>query len=135
VHLVRRANEFDVIVAENMMGDILSDLTGEIAGSLGMAPALNASDDYAMAQAAHGSAPDIAGKNVANPAAIMLSAAMLLRWLGVRKEDAGLVDAAGLIEFAVETTIASGTRTPDLGGTASTTSFTEAVIGVLDAPA
>ena len=66
VHLVRRADRFDVIVTENMFGDILSDLAGEIAGSLGIAPSLNSSDTRAMAQASHGSAPDIAGQDVAN---------------------------------------------------------------------
>jgi 3-isopropylmalate dehydrogenase len=128
VHLVRRADQFDVIVAENMMGDILSDLTGEIAGSLGMAPSLNASDDHAMAQAAHGSAPDIAGRGIANPAAIILSSAMLLTWLGTRSDDARLVGAASLIEAAVEGTIQAGTRTRDLGGSANTSSFTDAVV-------
>jgi 3-isopropylmalate dehydrogenase len=132
VHLVRRANEFDVIVAENMMGDILSDLTGELAGSLGMAPSLNASRDHAMAQATHGSAPDIAGQGVANPAAVMLSSAMLLRWLGARSGDAGLERAGALIDGAVEDAIRSGTRTRDLGGTATTDAFTEAVLSSID---
>ncbi len=88
VHLVRRADEFDVIVTENMFGDILSDLAGEIAGSLGIAPSLNSSDTHAMAQAAHGSAPDIAGQDLANPIAMNLSSAMLLDWLAARHDDA-----------------------------------------------
>src|ERR671912_1747877 len=87
VHLLRRASSFDVVVAENMFGDILSDLAGELAGSLGIAPSINASDDRAMAQAAHGSAPDIAGKGLANPVAMMLLAGMLLDWLGGRHRD------------------------------------------------
>ena len=84
VHLVSRADKFDVIVTENMFGDILSDLAGEIAGSLGIAPSLNSSDTHAMAQAAHGSAPDIAGQNISNPIAMILSCAMLLDWLGAK---------------------------------------------------
>ncbi len=93
VHLVRRADKFDVIVTENMFGDILSDLAGEIAGSLGIAPSLNSSDTHAMAQAAHGSAPDIAGQDIANPIAMNLSSAMLLDWLGAKHDDPRLADA------------------------------------------
>jgi 3-isopropylmalate dehydrogenase len=128
VHLVRRAADFDVIVAENMFGDILSDLAGELAGSLGLAASLNASDRRAMAQAAHGSAPDIAGRDVANPVSMMLSAALLLRWLGDRHADPEASAAAELIELAVEDTIAAGVRTRDLGGTESTSSFAAAVV-------
>ncbi|MBE1582402.1 isocitrate/isopropylmalate dehydrogenase family protein [Nonomuraea angiospora] len=127
VHLVRRANDFDVIVTENMFGDILSDLAGEIAGSLGIAPSINASHERAMAQAAHGSAPDIAGQDVANPIAMILSSAMLLDWLGARHQDPALVRAAVLIETAVADTVRGGTRTRDMGGTAGTRAFAEAV--------
>ncbi|MEV4357329.1 isocitrate/isopropylmalate dehydrogenase family protein [Nonomuraea sp. NPDC049625] len=127
VHLVRRANDFDVIVTENMFGDILSDLAGEIAGSLGIAPSINASHERAMAQAAHGSAPDIAGQDVANPIAMILSSAMLLDWLGARHQDPALVRAAALIEAAVADTVRGGTRTRDMGGTAGTRAFAEAV--------
>ena len=128
VHLVRRAADFDVIVAENMFGDILSDLAGELAGSLGLAASLNASEDRAMAQAAHGSAPDIAGQDVANPASMMLSSALLLRWLGDRRADPEASAAAQLIEQAVADTIARGIRTRDLGGSESTSSFAAAVV-------
>jgi 3-isopropylmalate dehydrogenase len=128
VHLVRRIAKFDVIVTENMFGDILSDLAGELAGSLGIASSLNASDKVAMAQAAHGSAPDIEGKNVANPVSMMLSAALLLQWLGDRRGDRDLTTAARNIEQAISTTIAAGMCTRDLGGTASTSEFTAAVV-------
>jgi 3-isopropylmalate dehydrogenase len=131
VHLVRRGGDFDVIVAENMFGDILSDLTGELAGSLGIAPSLNSSDTRAMAQAAHGSAPDIAGHDVANPIAMILSAAMLLDWLGVRRDDERLVDAARLVDEVVRRVVDGGTSTSDLGGTATTSSFTSAVVAEL----
>jgi 3-isopropylmalate dehydrogenase len=127
VHLVRRANEFDVLVTENMFGDILSDLAGELAGSLGLAPSLNASHDRAMAQAAHGSAPDIAGQDRANPIAMMLSTAMLLDWLGTRHDDASMVRAAQLIEQGVAATVAAGTSTSDMGGSAGCREFAEAV--------
>jgi len=124
VHLVRHGADFDVLVTENMFGDILSDLTGELAGSLGIAPSINASYDRAMAQAAHGSAPDIAGRGLANPTAMIASGAMLLDWLG-------LSEAAGLVNQGLRATVAGGTRTADLGGTASTSEFAEAVIGAL----
>ena len=133
VHLVRRADRFDVIVTENMFGDILSDLAGEIAGSLGIAPSINASDRHAMAQASHGSAPDIAGQGIANPIAMILSSAMLLEWLAGRRADENLADAARRIEEAVEATVLSGTATKDLGGTASTDAFTDAVVARLAA--
>ena len=127
-HLVRRGSDFDVIVAENMFGDILSDLAGELSGSLGMAPSLNASETKAMAQAAHGSAPDIAGRNRANPTALILSSAMLLDWLAEHDGDVRLTAAATRIRSAVRGTLESGVATADGGGLASTAEFTEAVI-------
>ncbi|HWI30034.1 MAG TPA: isocitrate/isopropylmalate dehydrogenase family protein [Microbacterium sp.] len=133
VHLVRRADKFDVIVTENMFGDILSDLAGEVAGSLGIAPSLNSSDTKAMAQASHGSAPDIAGKNIANPVAMILSSAMLLRWLGAKFDDAAVLDAADRVEAAVTRTIESGVKTRDMAGSADTTDFTAAVVAALAA--
>ncbi|WP_216586824.1 isocitrate/isopropylmalate dehydrogenase family protein [Streptomyces brasiliscabiei] len=127
VHLVRRAREFDVVVTENMFGDILSDLAGELAGSLGTAPSLNASRDRAMAQAAHGSAPDIAGQDRANPVAMILSTAMLLEWLGNRHQDETLPRAARIVEQGVASTLEKGTRTRDMGGSAGCRAFAEAV--------
>jgi 3-isopropylmalate dehydrogenase len=128
VHLLRRASAFDVVVTENMLGDILSDMAGELAGSLGIAPSLNASDDRAMAQAAHGSAPDIAGKGLANPIAMILSAGMLLDWLGTRYRDARATDAAVRVEDGVRAAVRGGVSTRDLGGSASTDEFTDAVV-------
>jgi 3-isopropylmalate dehydrogenase len=133
VHLVRGADRFDVIVTENMFGDIPSDLAGEIAGSLGIAPSVNSSDSHAMAQAAHGSAPDIAGRNIANPIAMILSSAMLLDWLSARYDDPRLADAAARVEQGVAAAVAGGTSTSDLGGAASTTEFTDAVVGAIKA--
>ncbi|UUT34571.1 isocitrate/isopropylmalate dehydrogenase family protein [Microbacterium elymi] len=133
VHLVRRGGDFDVIVTENMFGDILSDLSGELAGSLGIAPSLNSSLTQAMAQAAHGSAPDIAGRDIANPIAMILSAAMLLEWLGARHDDDLLVEAARRIRSAVDDTVAAGTATGDLGGSASTSGFAAAVAAAINA--
>ncbi|OBB91974.1 isocitrate/isopropylmalate dehydrogenase family protein [Mycolicibacterium peregrinum] len=130
--LVSHPRDFDVIVAENMFGDILSDLAGQLSGSLGMGPSINASHTHAMAQAAHGSAPDIAGRDIANPVAMILSTAMLLRWLAGR--DGGtpaLGGAADRIEQAIRRVLDAGVGTPDIGGSASTSSFTEHVLAAL----
>ncbi len=115
-------------VAANMFGDILSDLTGELSGSLGMAPSITASDTHAMAQAGHRSAPDIAGKGIANPVGLILSAAMLLSWLGARKQDPAVGAAGQTIEQAVALALEKGPRTPDLGGTAGTAEFTDSIL-------
>jgi isocitrate dehydrogenase (NAD+) len=122
--LVRDASQFDVVVTTNMYGDILSDEASEIAGSLGLAASLNAGSDHAVAQAQHGSAPDIAGKNVANPSSLIGSAAMLLAWLGERRGDAKLTRAAAAIEAALDRVIADpASRTPDLDGNLGTDAF------------
>ncbi|WP_406051213.1 isocitrate/isopropylmalate dehydrogenase family protein [Kribbella sp. NBC_00889] len=128
VHLVRHGADFDVLVTENMFGDILSDLTGELAGSLGIAPSINASHDRAMAQAAHGSAPDIAGRGLANPTAMIASGAMLLDWLGSEHAK----QAATLVDRGLRTAVARGVRTADLGGTAGTMQFTDAVVAAIN---
>jgi len=126
--LVRDASQFDVVVTTNMYGDILSDEASEIAGSLGLAASLNAGADHGVAQAQHGSAPDIAGKNIANPSSLVGSAAMLLAWLGERRKDDKFVKAAAAIEAALDKTIADPkTRTPDMGGQLGTDKFGEAV--------
>src|SRR5436309_6392525 len=96
--LVRDASAFDVLVTTNMFGDILSDEASEISGSLGLAASLNAGAAHAVAQAQHGSAPDIAGKDRANPSSLIGSAAMLLAWMGERRGDARLMQAAAVIE-------------------------------------
>jgi isocitrate/isopropylmalate dehydrogenase len=130
--LVRDASPFDVIVTTNMFGDILSDLASEIAGSLGLAASLNAGTDHAVAQAQHGSAPDLAGKDSANPASLIGSVAMLLAWLGERRHDEALLRAAVAIEAALEQTIATpACRTADLGGPLGTQAFGERVATML----
>ncbi len=130
--LVRSASDFDVIVTTNMFGDILSDEASELSGSLGLGGSLNLGSAHAVAQAQHGSAPDIAGHNRANPVSLLLSTAMLLDWIGRRDRDDPLVQMATDIDRAVETTLADpATRTPDLGGTLGTREFTAAVAGAL----
>ncbi len=132
--LVRDASQFDVIVTTNMFGDILSDEASEIAGSLGLAESLNAGAEHAMAQAQHGSAPDIAGRDKANPSSLIGTAAMLLAWLGERRDDARLTQAAAGIESALDAAIAVPQwRTGDLGGPLGTKAFGERVAATLDA--
>ena len=122
--LVRDASQFDVIVTTNMFGDILSDEASEISGSLGLAASINAGRDHCLAQAQHGSAPDIAGKDLANPSSLIGSAAMLLGWLGERRNDKTLLRASDLIERALDEVIAvEDWRTADLGGPLGTKAF------------
>ncbi|ANN66920.1 isocitrate/isopropylmalate dehydrogenase family protein [Bordetella bronchialis] len=119
-HVVRAPDRYDVVVTTNMFGDILSDLTAEMSGSLGLGGSLNAGRDHAMGQAAHGSAPDIAGQNIANPASQVLSAAMLLNWYGQRKGKQAFVQAAAAIDKALEEAVAARECTKDVGGTLGT---------------
>jgi 3-isopropylmalate dehydrogenase len=126
--LVRDAQRFDVVVTTNMYGDILSDEAAELSGSLGLGAAVNAGERHCMAQAQHGSAPAIAGRDVANPASLILSAAMLLEWLGGRHSREALVHAARAIEGAVDALLEKPEgRTRDLGGSLGTRQFAAAV--------
>ncbi len=130
--LVRDATRFDTIVTTNAFGDILSDEASEIAGSLGLAASINAGERHALAQAQHGSAPDIAGQDKANPSSLIGSAAMLLAWLGERRGEPRLTEAAGRIERALDRVIAVPEwRTPDIGGTAGTQAFAKQVCAAL----
>jgi 3-isopropylmalate dehydrogenase len=132
--LVRDAERFDVVVTTNMFGDILSDEASELAGSLGLAASVNAGDRHCMAQAQHGSAPDIAGQNKANPTSLILSAAMLLDWLGRVRQQPALADAARIVESAVDMVLEQpATRTADLGGGLGTAAFAAELCKVIDA--
>jgi 3-isopropylmalate dehydrogenase len=126
--LVRDPSKFDVIVTTNMFGDILSDEASEISGSLGLAGSVMAGDELCVAQAQHGSAPDIAGRDLANPTSLILSAAMLLEWLGRRHGNAACALAAQKIDAAIDAAINDpATRTRDLGGTLGTREFAKNV--------
>ncbi len=125
MNMVRDANRIGVLVTENLYGDILSDLGAGLVGGLGIVPGANIGDDAAIFEAVHGSAPDIAGKGWANPTAVLQSSVMMLRHLGE-------MGAAQRIESAITQIYAAGeVRTRDLGGTASTDDFTNALCGVL----
>lgn len=131
--LVRDASRYDVICTTNFYGDTLSDLASELSGSLGLAGSLNAGADHAAAQAQHGSAPDIAGMDKANPISMILSAAMLLRWHGERNGMVGYVRGALAIEAAIDTLLEDVSNcTGDLGGPLGTREFTKTLIAALD---
>jgi len=122
MNLVMYPERFDVMVTTNLFGDILSDLCAGLVGGLGMAPGANIGDGAAIFEAVHGSAPDIAGKNIANPTSVILASIQMLEYLGMQ-------DKAERIREAVRATIESGDRvTRDLGGTASTSEFTQSII-------
>jgi 3-isopropylmalate dehydrogenase len=128
LYLVRRPHTFDVMVTENMFGDILSDLLAGLVGGMGMAPSADIGPDAAVFQPSHGSAPDIAGRGLANPIATILSVAMMLRWLGHPETAA----AAGRIEAAVAAVLADPVRrTPDMGGTLRTAELGDLVCAAL----
>jgi len=125
---VQRPLHYDVMVAENMFGDIISDLGAGTVGGLGVAPSADVGDTTGLFQPSHGTAPDIAGKGIANPIAQILSARMMLEWLADRKKDSQLEQAARSIEAAVEQTLADRrNHTADLGGTAKTPAVGDAV--------
>jgi isocitrate dehydrogenase (NAD+) len=125
MRLVMDPHQFDVVVMENLYGDILSDLCAGLVGGLGVTPGANIGDGVAVFEAVHGSAPDIAGRNLANPTALLFSGVLMLRYLD--KDD-----VADRVNRAVRRTLEDGIKTRDLGGTASTTEYTEAVVAHLD---
>ena len=127
-HLVRTPERFDVLVTTNFYGDIVSDLASELSGSLGLAGSIMASDTQCCAQAQHGSAPDIAGQDKANPVSMMLSIAMMMKWLGEHHRRSDLMEVGKLMEQSVDTVLADPhLRTADLGGPAGCTDFGRAV--------
>jgi 3-isopropylmalate dehydrogenase len=126
--LVQKPGEFDVLVAENMFGDILSDLAAGLIGGMGMAPSADIGEHHAVFQPAHGTAPDIAGKGIANPIAAILSAALMLDWLGRKHQQPPMMDAAVRIEKAVARVLGEGTCLPvDQGGSATTAQVGDAI--------
>lgn len=121
MHLILRPAEYDVIVTPNLAGDVLSDLAAGLVGGLGLLPSANVGPDRALFEPVHGSAPDIAGAGIANPSAMILSAAMLLDYIGKP-------GAATQVRTAVEETLEAGPRTPDLGGDGTTETVTNAIL-------
>lgn len=132
LNMVQQPWLLDVLVTENMFGDILSDLGAGIMGGLGLAPSADIGDTHAVFQPCHGSAPDIAGKGIANPIAMILSAKMMLEWLGSKHDDMNLTAAAARLQQTVDKIIQDGScLTPDLGGDARTMDVYKAIIQTL----
>lgn len=132
MNMVKKPWDLDVMVMENMFGDILSDLGAGLIGGLGMAPSGDIGDHHGLFQPVHGSAPDIAGQGKANPCAMFLSAAMMLDWLAGRHNEPQLEINARVIEKAIEIALTEGTVVPmDYGGTSGTVALTNAVIAAI----
>jgi 3-isopropylmalate dehydrogenase len=132
MYAIQTPARYDVVVLENMFGDILSDLGAATVGGLGMAPSGDIGDRYALFQPSHGTAPDIAGRGIANPMAAILSAALMCRWLGQQHHDAAALRAAERIDAAVAAALTDVRARPrDIGGTASTREAADAVIKAL----
>ena len=131
MNLIRDPLSFDVIVTTNLYGDILSDEAAQLVGGLGMTPSANIGEEFALFEPVHGAAPDIAGKGVANPIAMILTVAMMLDWLAKTKQDERCAEGASEIRGAANRVLETGTRTPDLGGRATTMQVAEAVAKAL----
>jgi 3-isopropylmalate dehydrogenase len=127
MQLIKRPNEFDVIVTTNMFGDILSDEAAQLVGGLGMVPSGNIGDNFAIFEPVHGSAPKYAGKRVANPCSMILASSMMFNWLGEKFKDTKCIEASKKIERSVIETLRDGVLTQDLGGNARTDEVGEAV--------
>jgi 3-isopropylmalate dehydrogenase len=127
MNLIRDPLSFDVLVTTNLYGDILSDEAAQLVGGLGMTPSANIGEDFALFEPVHGAATDIAGKGVANPVAMILTIAMMLDWLAKTRNDKACAAGASAVRGAVNRVLEGGTRTPDLGGKATTAQVAEAV--------
>lgn len=128
MNMIRQPEQFDVIVTTNLFGDILSDESSQVVGGLGMAPAANIGDNFALFEPVHGAAFDIAGQNIANPSSFLLSIKMMTDWLGAKHNDTACIAAGRRLESAIFDLVKSGIKTKDIGGDKTTTEFTAAVV-------
>ncbi|RNJ76536.1 MAG: isocitrate/isopropylmalate dehydrogenase family protein [Nitrosopumilus sp. D6] len=131
MNLIRQPEKFDVIVTTNLFGDILSDESSQIVGGLGMAPAANIGDDFALFEPVHGAAFDIAGLHIANPSSFLLSIKMMCDWLGAKHGDDACIKAGIRLESVIFNLVKSGVKTRDIGGDQSTAQFTQRVVDAL----
>ncbi len=127
MNLIRQPEQFDVIVTTNLFGDILSDESSQVVGGLGMAPAANIGDSFALFEPVHGAAFDIAGQNIANPSSFLLSIKMMCDWLGAKNNDSKIIAVGQKLESTIFNLVKSGAKTKDIGGSMSTTEFTKAI--------
>ena len=131
MNLIRQPQEFDVIVTTNLFGDILSDEAAQVVGGLGMAPAANIGENFALFEPVHGAAFDIAGKQIANPSSFILSIKMMFDWLGMKHNDSKCNVVAEKLEKTVYDIVKTGNKTKDIGGKMTTREFTEEIVGKL----
>jgi 3-isopropylmalate dehydrogenase len=127
MNLIRQPEQFDVIVTTNLFGDILSDESSQVVGGLGMAPAANIGDNFALFEPVHGAAFDIAGKNIANPSSFLLSIKMMLDWLGKKHDDTRCIAVGKKLESTIFDLVKQGVKTKDIGGEKSTSEFTREI--------
>ena len=127
MNLIRQPEQFDVIVTTNLFGDILSDESSQVVGGLGMAPAANIGDTFALFEPVHGAAFDIAGQNIANPSSFLLSIKMMLDWLGTKHNDSKCFEVGKKLESTIFDLVKSGVKTKDIGGNSTTTEFTKQI--------
>lgn len=127
MNLVRQPNQFDVIVTTNLFGDILSDESSQVVGGLGMAPAANIGDNFALFEPVHGAAFDIAGKNIANPSSFLLSIKLMLDWLGAKNDDSKCIEVGKRLESIIFNLVKDGIKTKDIGGNKTTSEFTKEI--------
>ena len=127
MNLIRQPEQFDVIVTTNLFGDILSDESSQVVGGLGMAPAANIGDKFALFEPVHGAAFDIAGQNIANPSSFLLSIKMMLDWLGAKHNDQKCFEMAKKLESTIFDLVKTGIKTKDIGGDKTTTEFTKQI--------
>ena len=127
MNLIRQPQEFDVVVTTNLFGDILSDESSQVVGGLGMAPAANIGDTFALFEPVHGAAFDIAGQNIANPSSFLLSIKMMLDWLGTKHKDSKCLEVGQKLESTIFNLVKTGIKTKDIGGEYTTTDFTKQI--------
>ena len=127
MNLIRQPEQFDVIVTTNLFGDILSDESSQVVGGLGMAPAANIGDSFALFEPVHGAAFDIAGQNIANPSSFLLSIKLMCDWLGAKNNDSKVISVGERLEKTIFELVKTGAKTRDIGGIMSTTEFTKAI--------
>ncbi len=127
MNLIRQPQEFDVVVTTNLFGDILSDESSQVVGGLGMAPAANIGDHFALFEPVHGAAFDIAGQNIANPSSFLLSIKMMCDWLGAKHNDSKCFEVGQKLESTIFDLVKSGVKTKDIGGNMSTSEFTKQI--------
>ena len=127
MNLIRQPEQFDVVVTTNLFGDILSDESSQVVGGLGMAPAANIGDKFALFEPVHGAAFDIAGQNIANPSSFLLSIKMMFDWLGKKHNDSKCIDVGQKLESTIFDLVKTGVKTKDIGGDKSTSEFTKQI--------